>query len=354
MKVIRCGVNNACYRVNVAVGTPPRNFRLTLDNSILYQSMHLFSSKMPAPNSTCKPVDIHRNRFDPSSSTTYVLDGEGQGEGGGKPPYYPYEDPACTKDQFGFSATGFNDSVRFGSVSVRSVPANLINVIQAPLSRDWDADGFLAVRPPDSSSWNAYDTMSVFLSAFERPLMTLYYARVESFDRDADKGGVLTLGGADTTNCDAKWTRLHNDQPPFVWTLMIESFSINGQSIRSWIYNSIDLTTTFITAPQIAVDAVVKATGAEYDFKTDAYQVDCSKRSSFPDMVFKLPAMQYRLPATDYARKVNASDKRCSLMLVAGDYTLTTFWRLGTTFFRPYCSLLDYTAQTLSVAKVLR
>lgn len=41
-------------------------------------------------------------------------------------------------------------------------------------------------------------------------------------------------------------------------------------------------------------------------------------------------------------------------MLVPGDYTSTTFWTLGTTFFRPYCILSDYTAMTLSVAKVIR
>ncbi|KAH7710601.1 hypothetical protein AAVH_22114, partial [Aphelenchoides avenae] len=50
---------------------------------------------------------------------------------------------------------------------------------------------------------------------------------------------------------------------------------------------------------------------------------------------------------------VRASDKRCSLMLVAGDL-LDAYWVLGTTFFRPYCALMDYAAQTLSVAKVLR
>ncbi|KAH7699105.1 hypothetical protein AAVH_33792, partial [Aphelenchoides avenae] len=65
MAVISCGSNSECYRVDVAVGSPPRTFRLTLDNSGLYESTHLFSSKLPPPNSTCKPVDIHRNLFDP-------------------------------------------------------------------------------------------------------------------------------------------------------------------------------------------------------------------------------------------------------------------------------------------------
>lgn len=61
---------------------------------------------------------------------------------------------------------------------------------------------------------------------------------------------------------------------------------------------------SFIGAPPSALDAVVKATGAEYDFKSDTYQVDCNKRGSMPDMVFQLPNMEYRLPAVDYAQKV--------------------------------------------------
>lgn len=82
------------------------------------------------------------------------------------------------------------------------------------------------------------------------------------------------------------------------------SVSIKGKSFRSWQYSSIDLTTSYITAPQTVIDAVVKATGAEYDFKTDSYQVDCDKRASFPGIVFKLPTLEYHLPAVDYARRV--------------------------------------------------
>ncbi|KAH7695285.1 Protein ASP-7 [Aphelenchoides avenae] len=82
------------------------------------------------------------------------------------------------------------------------------------------------------------------------------------------------------------------------------SFSIKGKSFRSWKYAESDVTTAYITAPQAAIDAVVKATGAEYDFRTDTFQVDCDKRVYFPDMVFNLPGMEYRLPAVDYARRV--------------------------------------------------
>ncbi|KAH7715249.1 Protein ASP-7 [Aphelenchoides avenae] len=356
MKVISCGSNNECYRIDVWVGTPPQKYRLTLDNT-LFDTIHVFSSNMTAPNSTCKWTDIGRKRFNPGASSTYVEDGEQEGEGGGQPPYYPYEDayrqPKCRNDTFGFGAHGFNDTVEIGSVSLPSVPANLITYIQAPLNPEWDADGFFGIRPPYDAADNAWDTLSVFLSAFERPSLTFYYARVDYFDMNSDNGGALTFGGADASNCDNKWTKVTSIDA-FTGAVLIKSFSINGKSVRSHEYASIGTTTSYITMPQTAIDAVVKATGAEYDFKSDTFQVDCDKRASLPDMVFKLPGIEYRLPAVDYARRRSASSRRCTLMLVPPPSTyVKDWWSFGTSFFRPYCTLLDLKAQTFSLAKAL-
>ncbi|KAH7711416.1 ASP-1 protein [Aphelenchoides avenae] len=342
VKVINCSSNDECYRVDVSIGTPPQKYRLTLDNTI-YTNIHLFSSKMPAPNSTCKSVDIGRKYYDPGASRTYAANGESEG---GPLPYYPYEDPKCTKDG-GFSAQGFNDTVQIGSVSLTSVPASLITVLTAPLNPEWDADGFFGIHPPFSPSEESLDTLTVILAAFQRPSVTFYYARVDYFDQNSNKGGMMTLGGVDTTNCDAKWTTIPSSRA-FHGQLMIETFSIKGKSFRSWKYAESDVTTAYITAPQAAIDAVVKATGAEYDFRTDTFQVDCDKRVYFPDMVFNLPGMEYRLPAVDYARRRSVSSQRCTLMLVPDGY-----WKLGTSFFRPYCTQLDFKAKTFSLAKAL-
>lgn len=31
---------------------------------------------------------------------------------------------------------------------------------------------------------------------------------MEYFDHDSDKGGVMTFGEADTSNCDSNWTKI--------------------------------------------------------------------------------------------------------------------------------------------------
>lgn len=54
-----------------------------------------------------------------------------------------------------------------------------------------------------------------------------------------------------------------------------------------------------------------KALGADYDFRRDIFTVDCGSVSALPDIVFQIkkaaPAsdsMEYRVPATVYAKKV--------------------------------------------------
>ncbi|KAH7718160.1 CBN-ASP-1 protein [Aphelenchoides avenae] len=146
--------------------------------------------------------------------------------------------------------------------------------------------------------------------------------------------------------------------PAIPYMLNFQSVSLGGQEIGRPLGGGgpVIMRTSFISAPKDAVDAVVKATGAEYDFRTDTFQVDCDSRSSMPDLIFKDKALEYRVPANDYARKLNAGDKKCTLMIsdIKRDTDDWYDWYLGTSFFRSYCQLLDYATETFSLAKVLR
>ncbi|KAH7693027.1 CBN-ASP-1 protein, partial [Aphelenchoides avenae] len=108
-----------------------------------------------------------------------------------------------------------------------------------------------------------------------------------------------------------------------------------------------------ITAPPNVVDYVVVQTGAEYDFKSDTYQLPCSKIGTLPDMVFQLSSFEYRLPDKDYIRQLPSNKPGlCTLMLDAGDY-IEDQWTLVSTFGRPYCTLFDYDSAKIGFAKVL-
>ncbi|KAH7705596.1 hypothetical protein AAVH_27200 [Aphelenchoides avenae] len=91
-----------------------------------------------------------------------------------------------------------------------------------PLNPLWKADGWFGIQ---LLGWRATgDTLDTLLKDFQRPQITLYYDRVEVAD-DKD-GGILTLGGADTKNCDSRWVAVVNASSmysawPF-WPLYLE------------------------------------------------------------------------------------------------------------------------------------
>ncbi|KAH7695110.1 Protein ASP-7, partial [Aphelenchoides avenae] len=207
----------------------------------------------------------------------------------GEPPYLPYED--------------------IGRVSLPSIPASAIIIITGPLNADWTADGFFGLATPRNDYQESSNTILRFLAPFPRLQMTIYYARTEAGDGNSGSDGVLTLGGADSVNCDSQWIgsyALNMTEAHFgAWMLRFDSVSLGGDVLRSPFSQlgvPVVTRTSFIAAPKDAVDAVVKATGAEYDFPTDTFQVDCASRSSLPDLVFTDKALEYRVPAIDYAR----------------------------------------------------
>lgn len=63
-------------------------------------------------------------------------------------------------------------------------------------------------------------------------------------------------------------------------------------------------TSALITGPPDALDYIVAATGASYNFRLDAFVRSCKGIDALPDMVFNLSGFEYRLPARDYIRQV--------------------------------------------------
>ncbi|KAH7710604.1 hypothetical protein AAVH_22090 [Aphelenchoides avenae] len=218
MQFVATGENNGCYMVNVSIGTPAQHFRLTLDNEFI--AIHVISKFVNNTATSCKATEIKRSLFDQrysdqriksaiarfSASKTYVRNSIDEGEGGGPPGYRPYEDPRCAKDVFGFKANGFNDTLQIGSFRRPSTAVILITSVAAPLNPQWTADGWFGIQ---MLGWRATaDTLDTLLTDFQHPQITLYYDRVEAAD-DKD-GGILTLGGADTKNCDSRWVSVVN------------------------------------------------------------------------------------------------------------------------------------------------
>ncbi|KAH7709454.1 Protein ASP-7 [Aphelenchoides avenae] len=355
LQAVSFGQSDAFYVVNVSVGTPAQTFRLMLDNGFVDTHVLAKNFVQKVNTTVCQANNVQRNTFNYNASKTFHgwMWSDGWEEWG-ESPYLPYEDPKCPAT-FGYESNDFEETTQIGAVSLPSIPASAIVNFTGPLNPDWTADGFFGLATPRDDFETTHNTILRFLAPFPRLQMTIYYARTEVGDGHSGSDGLLTLGGADSVNCESQWTGSYKlnvtEGRTDAWALSIDSVSLGGEELQGPFSGvPIVMQSSFITAPKDSVDAVVKATGAEYDFRTDTFQLDCDRRPSLPDLVFKDKALEYRVPAVDYARKLSGSDKKCTLLIsVTEDYE----WYLGTSFFRSYCQLLDYATNTFSLAKVL-
>ncbi|KAH7709455.1 Protein ASP-7 [Aphelenchoides avenae] len=311
LQAVSFGQSDAFYVVNVSIGTPAQTFRLMLDNGFFDAHVLAKNFGQNVNTTVCQANNVQHKGFDNNASKTFSGWNSFDGwEEWGESPYLPYEDPKCPAT-FGFDSKDFEDTIQIGAVSLPSVPASAIVNFTGPLNPDWTADGFFGLAMPQDDFESSHNTILRFLAPFPRQQMAIYYARTEAGDGHSGSDGVLTLGGADSVNCDSQWIGSYKlnetDGPTGAWKLRFDSVSLGGQVLESPFSRlgvPIVTRTSFIAAPKDAVDAVVKVSGAEYDFRTDTFQVDCDTRSSLPDLVFKDKALEYRVPAIDYARKV--------------------------------------------------
>lgn len=65
-----------------------------------------------------------------------------------------------------------------------------------------------------------------------------------------------------------------------------------------------DTGTAWLWGPQDQVLAIVKATGAEYDFKRDLFTIDCDAKG-LPDIVFTIGGRDFSVPSSQYVIDVS-------------------------------------------------
>ncbi|KAH7701484.1 Protein ASP-7 [Aphelenchoides avenae] len=253
----------------------------------------------------------------------------------------------------------YNDSLKIGSRSFQ-FPFAYYTDTWGNLDFAWPSDAILGIgRAFDST--DPVDQYGIYqlLNQLPKNVVTVYFDSKET--SNAELNGQVTFGGVDTLNCDKTW----NSIPSVAyrgWSFYVTTFSYGKSfAVKKQTVAILKATTALITAPPNVVDYVVVQTGAEYDWKSDTYQLPCSRIGTLPDMVFQLGTFEYRLPGKE--RRYDRYDARirqlpsnkpgqCTLMLDAGDY-VEDQWTLGSTFGRSYCTLFDYDTTNIRFAKVL-
>ncbi|KAH7720008.1 aspartic protease [Aphelenchoides avenae] len=300
------------FTVEVLLGTPAKQFNVTLD----YRWWQAFFFSAGHPKKQCKYAGAPSRRdYDPRDSSSDVYDRPFGGIGLGAP-YVPH---GCTT-LFTENSIMYNDTLTIGGASF-NIPFLYITDTLGNLDSYWPSDAILGLNRREKGEPTDEYAIYGILGALPQNVVTVYFDSKEDTSTDM-LNGQLTFGGIDAQNCASRWDYCRNSIPLGAPT------------------------------PKV-VDEVIAQTGAEYDFHTNAFFVPCAKVGTFPDMVFQFGTFEYRLPDKDYIRKLPHNHPgQCTLMLQGANFE-EDMWRLGSTFGRSYCTLLDYDNERIGFAKVL-
>ncbi|KAI6243125.1 Peptidase A1 domain-containing protein [Aphelenchoides fujianensis] len=163
-------------------------------------------------------------------------------------------------------------------------------------------------------------------------------------------GGLITYGALDSTNCDDPLVYTPITKEGY-WQFDIDGFSVGNLSTSSKKAAISDTGTAYILAPHDDFQMIINQTNAFYEFLNDMYVVPCSKRDSYPDLVFTVGGHQLAVPASEYTFVIDAQYDNCGLAIDWNIDENNFSWLLGDVFSRTFCTIYNVGGESIGFAK---
>jgi len=321
------------YLANVTTGTPPQTFTIVPDTG----SSNYWIIDVKCNTQACQGYPdsgYTKNRFDSSKSTTFSSQP-------GTRFSIQYGSGACS----GNLAT---DVLSFAGLSIQKQVFGLAETI-ADVFGYQPIDGIMGLGWPALAVDNVVPPMQNLLSTLDKPLFTVWLDRKVPISMGGS-GGMITYGAIDATNCAATWNYVTLSSKTY-WQFAIDSFTISTYSIAKSQQVISDTGTSWLGAPDAAVNDIVKATNAQYDPVNELYTVPCST-TGLPDIVFTIGGMPYNIPQAEYVLDLELGNGNCALTVFNMDFGgFGPQWILGDTFIRTYCNVYDIGQGRIGFAK---
>jgi len=187
---------------------------------------------------------------------------------------------------------------------------------------------------------NVMPPMQNLLPTLDKPLFTVWMDRKKQISMGAT-AGQITYGALDMTNCAAMINYVPLSSKTY-WQFAIDGFSVGTYSNMKSAQVISDTGTSWLGAPGAAVNGIVAATGAQYDFNNGLYYVPCSKMSTLPSLTFTIGGMPYTIPSVEYVLDLELGGGNCAVTVFDMDGSgFGPAWILGDTFIRTYCNIYD-------------
>ncbi|GMS92465.1 hypothetical protein PENTCL1PPCAC_14640 [Pristionchus entomophagus] len=319
------------YLGDIGLGTPYQNFTIVLDTG----SSNLWVIDAACTTQACKGYPnsgYNKHQFDTSKSSTFVKTSQ---------PFVIFYGSGSCK---GYIAT---DVLNLAGLIYPTQGLGVATSI-AQVFGEQPVDGILGLGWPALAEDNVVPPIQNLLDQLDQPIFTVWLDRHVKPQEDK-LGGLITYGALDNVNCDAQVDYVTLSSKTY-WQFPMTSFSVGTYNSNTKEEVISDTGTSWIGAPANAVQGIVKATGAKYDFANQLYTVPCT--GSYPDMIFTIGGKAYPVPSSEYVLDLDLGKGNCALTLfdMQGG-GLGPSWILGDTWIRTYCNIHDVGQGRIGFAK---
>ncbi|EGT51373.1 hypothetical protein CAEBREN_24644 [Caenorhabditis brenneri] len=324
------------YLVEINIGTPPVKFTLSLDTG---------SSFLWVLDSDCTSRNCHG---DPTFGSFKVA--------------YNKSESSTFQNGAGDFSTLFDNRQLLGYLAkdvVSYTPDLTIalhdfgsakNVPQLYLEQPFD--GVMGFGLPAQEVKNSTTPLQNLMPLLDQQLFHIWMDR-KFGDVSGKNGGLITYGALDTVNCDSNINYVPLSEK-YYWGFFMNSFTMGSYKRATKEQVISDTGSGWLGAPTAVITAVVKATGALYDWPLELYTVPCSTMQTQPDLVFNIGGIDYTIKSVEYILDLNLGNGNCALAMfgMAGS-GFGPRWVLGDVFIREYCHVFDYGSSRVGLSKAI-
>lgn len=315
---------NAQYFTEIAIGTPPQDFKVVLDTG---------SSNLWVPSSECQSIAcfLHQ-KYDSSSSSTYEANG------------------TDFSIQYGSGAvSGFvsEDVISMGGLKIKGQQFGEVTSEPGLTFAFGKFDGIFGL---------AYDSIAVnhivppVYNAIEQGLLD--EAQFSFYLGDTAKGGnggTATFGGYDENFFEGELTYLPVRRKAY-WEVSFESITLGDETAElDGTGAAIDTGTSLLALPSGLAEILNAQIGAKKSW-SGQYSIDCDSRDSLPDLTLNFGGYNFTLSPYDYTLEISGT---CASAFTPMDIPppVGPLAIIGDSFLRRYYSVYDLEHDAVGLAK---
>jgi len=314
---------NAQYFSEIAIGTPPQEFKVVLDTG---------SSNLWVPSTDCGSIACYlHSKYNHGESNTYKQNGS---------------DFAIQYGSGSLEGYISQDTVQIGDLKIKNqlfAEATSEPGLAFAFGR---FDGILGL---------GYDTISVngipppFYNMIDQGLLD--EKKFAFYLSDTSKGddSEAIFGGVNEDHYTGKMTNIPLRRKAY-WEVDFDAITLGDQTAELDSTGAIlDTGTSLIALPSTMAELLNKEIGAKKGYNGQ-YSVDCKARDSLPDLTFTLTGHNFTISAYDYILEVQGS---CISAFMGFDIPAPAgpLAILGDAFLRRYYSVYDLGNNSVGLAK---